>query len=87
MKKGNPYLRAGTLEAVDNQIRQNNPPETRRALERMLAQGIPEKEARRLIACVLVVEVFEVHKQERPYDNAKYTAALNRLPELPEELK
>jgi len=37
--KTNPRLRAAFLEVVDNHLRDNNPPETKETLERLMAEG------------------------------------------------
>ena len=38
-----PHLKATLLEVVDNQIRDNNPPETRETLERLISAGHTEQ--------------------------------------------
>jgi hypothetical protein len=81
----NPHLRRAILEVVDNQLRDNNPPETVETLKRLMADGRSRKEAVELIACVVSTEVFEVLKSGRPYDNARFVAALKALPGLPWE--
>jgi hypothetical protein len=35
----NPYLKETILEVVENQLRENNPPETQQTLMRLLAAG------------------------------------------------
>lgn len=81
----NPVLRAALLEVVDNQLRDGTPPETRATLKRLMADGIPEKEARELIACVVSTEVFDVLKSGQPYQEGRYVAGLRALPRLPWE--
>lgn len=81
----NPHLRQVILEIVDNQLRDNNPPETRETLERLIAEGLPRNEAVRLIACVVATEIFEVLKSNLPYNNARFVAALKELPRLQSE--
>jgi len=75
--------RAAIFEILDNQLRLGSPPETRETLDRLLANGYAEQEARRLIACVLVCEIYAVMHDGREYDNAKYTHDLRALPKLP----
>jgi len=75
--------RAAILEVIENQIRGNDPPETRQTLDRLVSSGISRAEAKRLIACVLATELFDVMKSEKPYDNARYVGNLQRLPVLP----
>jgi hypothetical protein len=81
----NPHLRRAILEVVENQLRDNNPPETKATLQRLIAEGVSHKEATELIACVVSTEIFEVLKSKRPYDNARFVAALHALPRLPWE--
>jgi hypothetical protein len=71
------------FEVIENQLQNNDPPETRKTLERLVGGGHPRQEAMRLIACVLATELFNVIKSESPYDHARYIANLERLPELP----
>ncbi len=79
----NPALGAAIMEVVDTQLREGTPPETRRTLDRLVAAGYPEGEARQLIACAVTSEIFDVLTHKQPYDEARYIAALHRLPTLP----
>jgi hypothetical protein len=72
------------LEAVDNQLRGNNPPEARATYERLRAEGHSDEDARRLIARALATELWHVLKEGEPYHHARYAAKLRRLPEEPE---
>jgi hypothetical protein len=81
----NPVLRAAILEVVDNQLRDGTPPETRATLNRLMADGIPESEARELIACVVSTEIFDILKSGQPYLEERYVACLRALPRLPWE--
>ena len=71
------------LEVVDNQINGGDPPETATTYQRLLKAGIKPQEAKRLIACVVASEIFEIQKNEQPFDHARYVKALDQLPELP----
>ena len=83
-KKPNPeVVSAAMYEVVDNQLRDGEPPETKQTLERLMAEGHSQLEARRLIAAVVASEIFEVLKRKGPYDRARYVAALQRLPKMP----
>jgi len=79
----NPALGAAIMEVVDTQLREGTPPETRQTLDRLLADGHTEEDARRLIACAVTSEIFDVLTHKQPYDEARYLAALHRLPTLP----
>jgi len=95
MKKNDPIVRADTpdgqmagealVEAVEAQLREDNPPETRRTLERLMAMGETRENAMRYIACALSVEVFETLKNQSPYDEQRYLQNLTALPTLPDE--
>jgi peroxiredoxin family protein len=79
----NPAVGAAIRDIVDNQLRDDTPPETRRTLDRLVAAGHAEEDARRLIACAVTSEIFDVLKNRQPYDEARYITALYRLPTLP----
>ena len=81
--KTNPHLKAAVLEIVDNQLRANDPLETRSTLERLIAEGHSEKDAKMLIGCVVTSEIFDVMKNKEEFDLDRFVAALNRLPQLP----
>jgi hypothetical protein len=73
------------MDIVDTQVRDNTPPETRRTLERLVARGHTLEDARRLIGCVVSTAIYDILAQDRPFDEAAYVAALQRLPILPWE--
>ncbi|MEI2610118.1 MAG: hypothetical protein V9G20_15960 [Candidatus Promineifilaceae bacterium] len=45
----NLILKATTLEIVENQLRDNSPPETKVTYDRLLAKGYSDQEARELM--------------------------------------
>ena len=75
----NPYLKAAILEVVENQLRENNPPETRQTLERLLAAGYSRQEAMKMIGTAVVGEIWAVLKENKEYDAVRYRAALEGL--------
>jgi len=83
MPEASPRLRAAMLEVVDNQLRDGTPPETQATLQRLTAQGYSIQEAKRLIGAVALWEMLLVLRRKQPYDEARYVAALRRLPTLP----
>ena len=78
-------LRLAILEVINNQVKDNDPPETKQALDRLQKEGYSREETLKLIGYVVASEVFTVLKENRPYDNEKYISALNALPKLPWE--
>lgn len=81
----NPNLKAAILEVVENQLRENNPPETKKTFERLVSEGYSEREARELIGCVVTSEMFDVMKQMQPFNPERFAKALDKLPKLPWE--
>jgi hypothetical protein len=73
------------LEIINNQIRDNNPPETKQTLDRLISEGISEKESMDMIGCVVISEIFDVLKNKEDFNEQRYIAALNKLPEQPWE--
>ena len=78
-------MRKVFLEIINNQIRDNNPPETKQTLDRLISEGISEKEAKDLIGCVVISEIFDVLRNKEDFNEERYIAALNKLPEQPWE--
>jgi len=71
------------MDIVDNQLRDNTPPETRQTLERLVADGHTLEDARRLTGCVVSTEIYDILTRHLPFDETAYVAALQRLPILP----
>ena len=71
------------LEVVENQIRDNDPPETRQTLRRLIKEGFSREEAMELIGAVVVNEIYNVLKQEENFNRKRFVAALRQLPKLP----
>lgn len=80
----NERLKNAVIEVVENQLEENNPPETRQTYERLVVEGHSEQEAKKLIGAVVVSEVFGVLQEGRTFDPEKYAAALDNLPEIPQ---
>jgi hypothetical protein len=83
--KANPVLNAAIMKVVDNQLRSNDPPQTGQTFKRLIAAGHSEEEAKRLIACVVSAEIFDVLKQQQPFDLERFVKGLDTLPALPWE--
>lgn len=77
----NPRMRAAIMEILDNQLASNDPPETKETLVRLLASGQDEEEARRLIACAIFAEIFDVMKHQRSFDRERFVTRLHGLPD------
>jgi hypothetical protein len=81
--KTDPVLNAAIMKVVDNQLRSNDPPQTGQTFKRLVAAGHSETEAKRLIACVVSAEIFDVLKQQQPFNLERFVKALDKLPAMP----
>ena len=79
----NPHLKRAILEVVDNQINNNDPPETAQTLNRLKNEGYSENDARELLATVVSVEIFDVLKNQEEFNRERFVKALNNLPKMP----
>ena len=82
-KEPNPQIvRGEILKIVQNQIRDNDPPETKETLNRLKAEGISEEEAKKMIGCVVSTEIFNVLKYKEGFNRERYKSFHMRLVQL-----
>lgn len=67
----NPRLKQMVLEVVNNQFKANNPPVTRKTLQR-LTKKYDEKTAKEMIASVLVEEIYYILKNKQVFNDKRY---------------
>jgi len=75
----NLQLKKAILEVVENQIRENNPPETKKTLDRLLKAGYSKDDAMKLIGRGVTVEIYKVLKNKEHFNDEKYVKALREL--------
>lgn len=68
---------------INNQLRDNDPPETKRTFDRLRKQGFDDFQAKQMIGQCITVELFDVLKSGKPFDNDRYIKNLKALPEEP----
>ncbi|HEX3525907.1 MAG TPA: hypothetical protein VH988_02475 [Thermoanaerobaculia bacterium] len=78
-----PKLYRLVLDAVNRQIKGNDPPEPRRTYYRLLAAGYTSDNAHLQIALILCVEIIRSLESRNPFHESRYATALRRLPLLP----
>ncbi|HHS95049.1 MAG TPA: hypothetical protein ENJ45_00545 [Phaeodactylibacter sp.] len=76
-------LREQVMAIIDNQLRDNNPPETKITYERLRREGFDDFDTRQLIGQCLAVELFDVFTQGKPFDEERYVKNLSALPKEP----
>jgi hypothetical protein len=79
----NDKLREQIFEIIKNQLRDNDPPETKITYDRLIKNGFDEFQTRQMIGQCLAVELFDVIKNGKPYDNERYIKNLKKLPKEP----
>ncbi len=84
LPKTNPRIREATLQILDNQLRDNDPPETKETYHRLLAEGFSRKKARDLLAAAILIEVYDMLTEMKPFNHERFNNMLNGLPEIPE---
>ncbi|HMQ61922.1 MAG TPA: DUF1841 family protein [Flavilitoribacter sp.] len=80
----NEILQAQFMEVVENQLRMDDPAETRLTLERLEQAGYSLQDSKKLISACVATAIAETLRNDEPFDEAKYIENLNRLPDLPE---
>ncbi len=83
-EKFNPRLRAAFLTAVEKQLKDNDPPESRQTYERLIREGHSEIEAKELIGAAIAAETYYILKENQTFNHDRFVKNLNRLPRLPE---
>ena len=84
MDETNPLLGEEMKKVVRNQIRQNDPPETKQTYDRLIKEGFPKEEVMRQLAVVVGAEIYDVMKNKEPFNQKRYIKRLNDLPMEPE---
>jgi len=83
-EKTNPRLKAQFLEVVENQLRDNDPPETKETLNRLMTEGHSREDAVLLIAQAVCVEVYSALKTKQAFDPVRFVRNLKALPQEPQ---
>ena len=79
----NEELREKIFEIIKNQLKDNDPPETKATFDRLRKQGFDDFQTRQLIGQCIAVELFDIFKFGKPFNNERYIKNLKALPEEP----
>ncbi|MBQ9823775.1 MAG: hypothetical protein IJM63_04700 [Solobacterium sp.] len=77
----NKHLQKLILDVVDNQMRDNTPPQVSVTFKALRKLGYSEHEAKLAIGQAVVTELFDVMKNNQPYDEDRYVEALKQIAE------
>ena len=78
-------LREQIFEIVNNQLKNNDPPETRVSYDRLKNEGFDDFLIKQMIGACVTVEIFDVIKLGKPFDLERYSRNLGNLPKEPFE--
>ena len=84
--KINEELRSEIFKIIENQLASNDPAETKITYHRLLNLGHSELQAKQLIGQCITIEIFDVLKNQRPFNEGRYIENLKRLPLEPFDL-
>jgi len=83
--KTNKILRDQIFEIVNNQIKDNDPPETNLTFKRLINLGYNDFETKQLIGQCVTVELFDIMKHGKSFNEKRYIKNLKQLPKEPFE--
>ena len=76
-------LRDQIFEIINNQMKNNDPPETTLTYNRLINAGFNKFQTMQMIGQCLAVELFEVMKNRKLFDESRYIKNLRLLPKEP----
>ncbi len=79
----NDRMRAEIFKVIKNQIKSNTPPETKATYERLIEMGYDDFQTKQLIGQCFGLELFDIMKLSKPFDEARYVKNLKNLPKEP----
>jgi hypothetical protein len=81
--ESNEIIREQIFEIIKNQIRDKDPIETDLTYKRLINSGYNDLEAKQLIGQCISVELFNIFKHGKPFDETRYIKNLKQLPKEP----
>ncbi|MCP3929124.1 MAG: DUF1841 family protein [Bacteroidetes bacterium] len=77
-------LRDQFLQVVENQLSDDNPPETKETYLRLQKEGYSKSDSKILIAQCVAKAIYDAMTKNIPFNNVDYVKNLNKLPEFTE---
>lgn len=82
----NPELKAAVDEIIDNQLNENDPPETGQAYQRLQKEGWSSEDARKLVGQCVLLEIFLAIERGQEFNQDRFRKNLAALPNEPREV-
>ena len=79
----NVELRNQIFKIIANQLRNNDPPETKLTFKRLKEMGYTDFVVKQFIGQCVAVELFNKLKHKKPFDEKRYVSNLKKLPDEP----
>ena len=73
-------------EIITNQLKENDPPELKKNMDRLVNIGWSKDQAHKLVAQCVILELFQVFKESEEFNRDRYIRNLNALPNEPREI-
>jgi len=80
--KKSPFSEEAVLEAINNQIGNNDPPETKKTYDRLMKEIRNHDEVMEYLGVVMRSEILDILKSKKPFNRKRYVERLNRLPDV-----
>lgn len=65
---------------IENQLAEDNPPAVRQVMQALIQKGLKEHDAAHALASVIAWEIYQMMRDNRPYDEQRYVRELRKLP-------
>lgn len=83
---GDTPLKAAVDEIINNQLRNEDPPETKHTVRRLLNEGWSEEDALKLVGQCVMMELFLMTNEEEDFNYERFKKNLYALPNEPREV-
>lgn len=70
------------IETIENQLEDGQPKKVKETLMRLMMTGTAREEAISAMACALALEVYDVMKNDVPFNEKRYSEHLDALPDM-----
>ncbi len=79
--KNSELSKEAIIKAINNQIKNNDPAETKHTYDRLMAEMGDHEEVMKYLGIVMSAEIFDVLKKKEPFNRERYIERLNKLPD------
>ena len=87
MEETNPEAKAAILEVIENQLSDNDPPETAETLNRLVSEGITQEDAMLYLGQAVCVEIWDIMTNGQEFDLERYKREMKMYRDKNEKAK